>query len=457
MKRFLALASSLTLLAFAIACGGGKFGTSGGTSPSAVFVTGEDAPLPSVVSFFVTINSITLNNATGSVTVLSTPTTVDFGRLVGLRSLLGFNTVAPGTYTGATFNLSNPVIDYINLAANPPTLSTINGSLGTSAVTVSFPQPMVVANNGLAGLHMDFDLRDSLATDVNGQITGVVNPVIFIQAVSASQAEGQITDFSGSVISVSTGNNSFLMQGPWGFQESISVNSQTQYNGSFTLASLPIDGIASVEGNVQPDGSILATAVEAVTTDKAFISGRLLQVNPSSGAVQTLTMYIGEELPAMNGNFAINQVVTFNVSQVSTYDVSFIDNALTSFLFNDSSLEPGQRIFVGGTWDAVTSTFTPDLISLRRQGVVALLVPSSVTVVSGNQGSFQLQNNLLLGWVAQGPFTVNTFAGTQFVNTTGLAGLSTAGTAPIVASGLVLKNPISGQPEVFAHRVVVLP
>jgi hypothetical protein len=457
MKRFLALTTLLTSLVFAIACGGGSFGTSGGTSPSAVFVTGEDAPLPSVVSFFVTINSITLNNGTGSVTVLSTPTTVDFGRLVGLRSLLGFNAVAAGTYTSATFNLSNPVIDYINLGANPPTLSTINGSLGTSAVTVSFPQPMVVANNGLAGLHMDFDLRDSLATDVNGQITGVVNPMIFIQAVSASQAEGQITDFSGSVISVNTGTNSFLMQGPWGFQEAITVNSQTQYNGSFTLASLPVDGIVSVEGNVQADGSILASEVEAVTTDQAFISGRLLQVNPSSGAVQTITMYIGEELPVMNGSFAINQVVTFNVSQVSSYDVSFIDNALTSFLFNDSSLEPGQRIFVGGTWDAVTSTFTPDLISLRRQGVVGQLVANSVTVGSGNQGSFQLQNNLLLGWVAQGPFTVNTGAGTQFVNTTGLAGLSTAGTSPIVASGLVLKDPVSGLPEVFAHRVVVLP
>src|SRR5271165_1960711 len=162
MKRFLAITTLLTLLAFAIACGGsGSFGNSGGTSPSAVFVTGEDAPLPSVVSFFVTINSITLNNSSGSVTVLSTPTTVDFGRLVGLRSLLGFNTIAPGTYTSATFNLANPVINYINLSTNPPSLGTLNGNLTSSTVTVAFPQAMVVNASGLAGLHMDFDLRDS--------------------------------------------------------------------------------------------------------------------------------------------------------------------------------------------------------------------------------------------------------------------------------------------------------
>jgi hypothetical protein len=89
-----------------------------------------------VVSFFITINSITLNNSSGSVTVLNTPTTVDFGRLVGLRSLLGFNTVAAGTYTSATLNLSNPVINYVNLSTNPPSLGTINGSLTSSTVTV---------------------------------------------------------------------------------------------------------------------------------------------------------------------------------------------------------------------------------------------------------------------------------------------------------------------------------
>lgn len=409
----------------------------------------------SVVSFFVTINSITLNNSSGSVTVLSTPTTVDFGRLIGLRSLLGFQTISPGTYTSATFNLANPVINYINLSTNPPSLGTIQGTLTLSTVTVNFPQAMVVNPNGLAGLHMDFDLRDSLQVDQTGQITGQVTPVIFVKAVSASAADGEITDFTGSVVSVSGSTNSFLLQGPWGFQEKINVNSSTQYNGSWTLASLTTGAIASVIGEVQPDGSILASAVEVITTDKAFISGRLLQVNPSSGPVQTVTMYIGEELPAMSGNFALGQVVTFDVSAVQTYDVSFINNWLTNFVFDNSSMVGGQRIFVGGSWSSSTTTFTPDLISLRRQGVVGLLVANSVTVTNGNAGSFQLQNNGLLGWVAQGPFTVDTNNATLFFNVTGLSSLSSAGTTPIVVGGLVLKNQTSGLPEVYAHRVIV--
>jgi hypothetical protein len=149
--------------------------------------------------------------------------------------------------------------------------------------------------------------------------------------------------------------------------------------------------------------------------------------------------------------------VTFDVSAVSTYDVCFINNWLTSFVFNNSSMVAGQRIFVGGTWNNSTATFTPDLISLRRQGVVGVLVANSVTINNGNQGSFQLQNNGLLEWVAQGPFTVNTSNSTNFFSVAGLSGLANAGTAPIVAVGLVLKNQNTGLPEVYAHRVRVLP
>jgi len=454
MKRYFLSLIWLPLLVMSVACGSSGSGDASNGSP-AVFVTGEDAPLPTVVSFNITLNTITLTNQSGkTVTVLSQATTVDFGRLMGLRSLLGFSSVPAGTYTSATFNMASPIIDYINLSANPPSLGTMNGTLTNSSVTVSFPQAMVVGNNGLAGLHMDFDLRDSLQTDQTGQITGMVNPVITIAAVSATDEEGEITDFTGALVSTDTMHNTFRMQGPWGFQETIAVNAQTQYNGTFSLTSLPTDGIISVVGRVQADGSILARAVEVVTTDAAFISGRILQLTPSSGPVQNLTMFIGEELPAMSGNFARGQVLTFDVSQVTNYDVCFIDNWLTNFVFNSSSLVAGQRIFVGGTWDSTTATFTPDMISLRRQGVVGQLTPNSVSVTNGNQGSFKLQNDGLLGWVAQGPFTVNTSNGTTFINVSGLSGLSSA-TPPITASGLVLD--VAGQPQVYAQRVAVRP
>ncbi|HEX8815682.1 MAG TPA: DUF4382 domain-containing protein [Terriglobales bacterium] len=464
MKRLCAVTFMLALAGLAIGCGvsnssnsgnGNNGGNGGGSTPQpqGVFIVGEDAPIPTVVDFNITINKITLNNNSGSVTVLSTPTTVDFGRLIGLRSLLGFNQVTPGTYTTATFSLASPVIEYINLGTNPPSLGTINGTLTNPTVTVAFPTAMVVTSAQLGGLHMDFNLRKSLQTNVAGQMTGVVNPTIYINAVSASSQEGQVTEFTGSLVSVNSQASTFLMQGPWGFQEVIDVNSETQFNGSYNFGSMPASGIVSVVGAVQDDGSILASQVEIITTDKAFISGRVLQVVPSAGPAQTMTMYIGEELPAMSGNFARGQVVTLDISQISNYDVCFLNNPITNAVFNSSEMVAGQRIFVGGSWQS--SVFTPKMISLRRQGVVGQLVAGSVKVTDINRGSFELHNNGLLGWVASGPFTVNTFNRTNFVNVDGLSGLSSAGTAAISTGGLVLN--VNGEPQVFAGHVTILP
>jgi hypothetical protein len=454
MRRLFSFPGFLALTALTlIGCGGGSSTSGGSTKPASIFVTAEDAPLPSVVSFYITINSITLSNSSTSVTVLSTPTTVDFGRLMGLRSLLAFNTVAPGTYTSATFTLANPVIDYINLSTTPPSMGMLNGTLTSSAVTVAFPsqKPLVVGSNGLAGLHMDFNLRQSLALDGAGQITGTVNPTVDVMAVSASDDLGEITDFGGSILSVNTSANSFTIQGPYGFEEVIAVNSQTQYSGTFTLASLPTDAIVSVEGTVQADGSILASSVEVTTTDKAFISGRILAVNPGP----VVTMFVGEELPNLSPTIPVDTVYTVNLKAVTQYDICFFDNWFTQQLFSSSTLVVGQRIFVGGTFQS--GVFTPDLVSLRRQGVYGSLVANSVNIVSGNQGSFQMQNDLLMSYAAGGPFTVDTGNGTKFENINGLSGLQAAGATNLVARGLVFKDPVSGKPVVWAHRVRVLP
>jgi Domain of unknown function (DUF4382) len=461
MKRFFSLAGLLALALTFAGCNGVSNPSSQTQNSAQVFATGEDAPVSSVVAFNITINSITLNNGTTTAQVLSTPTSVDFGRLVGLRSLLGFNTVAPGTYTSATFTFatSNPVpsINYVDLTTNPPSIGTATGTLSNAKVTVAFPAsaPLVVASNGMAGLHMDFDLRQSLAMDGSGNLvinngSIAITPVLDVMAVSASSDLGQITEFTGNLVSVNTSGNSFLLQGPYGFQETIDVNSSTLYNGSNTLSSLMANGIASVEGTVQSDGSILASAVELITTDQAFISGRILAVSPGP----VVTMFVGEEL-GTSTTIPVDSVYTVNLSAVSQYDICFIDNWFTNQLFSPSSLVVGQRIFVGGTYQS--NVFTPDMVSLRRQGVVGSLVASSVKIASGNQGSFQMQNDALMSYSAGGPFTVYTGAKTLFVNINGLSGLQAAGATNLISRGLVFYDPLTQKPIVWAGRVRVLP
>jgi hypothetical protein len=97
------------------------------------------------------------------------------------------------------------------------------------------------------------------------------------------------------------------------------------------------------------------------------------------------------------------------------------------------------------------------MVSLRRQGTIGNLVANSVDVVNNNQGNFELSNDGLLEFAANGPFTVQTGNQTLFLNVDGLSGLSSAGSANILARGIVLKDPTTGLPQMWAHRVRVLP
>jgi len=460
MKRLLTLLSLAALTLILFACSGTSSSSSSGTSGTpqgGVFVTGEDAPLPSVYAFNITFNKVTLNNSSSTVTALSTATTVDFVRLLGVRSMLSFNSVAPGTYTSATFTLSNPVIYYLNTGTTPPSVAQVpNASLTSPTVTVSFPAgaPLVVGANGLVGLHLDFDLRKSLEMS-GGQVTGVVNPTMFVTAVQATDTNfGTITDLVGGLVGPPTVNGnagSFILQGPYGFQLTIDVNSSTSFNPGWTLANMTAPAIVAVEGAVQSDGSILASAVEVISTNQAFISGRILSVSPGP----VVTMFVGEELPAL-GSIPVDSVQTIDLTQVpsNAYAICFIDNPVTAGLFGPSNLVVGQRILIAGSYSG--STFTPAWVSLRLQGVVGDLVANSVNVtVAPNQGSFGLQNNLLLGYLLGGPLTVNTGNLTNFVNINGLSGLSTAGQTNLVVYGLILDQ--GGTPVMYAGRVRILP
>jgi hypothetical protein len=461
MKRLLGTVLLLALAMLGAGCSGTSTSSSNSSSqPAAVFVTGEDAPLASVVGFNVTINSITLNGNNSSPQVLSTATTVDFARLLGLRSPLGFNSVPADTYNSATFSLSNPVISYVDMTTTPPSLSTINGqfspttsSATQTTVTVDFPSPLVVGPSGLAGLRMDFDIRQSVAVDGSGQITGMVNPTIYIRAVKASDSDGQVTDLMGGLVSVNAAGNSFVLQGPYGHQLTIDVNSSTQFNSGWNINDLATPAVVGVQGSFQADGSLMASNVEVITTSQAFLSGRVLAVNPTSGPVQQITMWVGETSADLVSD--VDTIQTINVAAVTQYDMCFFDNLFTNALFNDQTVIVGQRIFIGGSYSS--SIFTPQMISLRFQGVYGTLTQNSVAITNGNAGTFQLQNDALIGYSLGGaPLNVATGNGTLFINTTGLSALQADGSTPLVAGGLLFVNPLNNTP-VLAAAVVATP
>ena len=318
MKKIFALtAAALLATLVLVGCGSNSSTTlSQGAQPANVFVTGEDAPLSSVVGFDLTINSITLNGKNNSPQVISTPTTVDFARLLGLRSPLAFNAVPADTYSSATFVLANPVISYVDMTQTPPALNKINGTLPQSpyTLTVNFPKPMVVGSNGLAGLKAELDIRQSVAVDGTGQVTGVVNPVIYVKATKASDPDGQVTDLMGGLVSVNTASNSFVLQGPYGRQLTIYVNSSTQFNSGWSINDLATPAFVAVQGAFQADGSLMASGVEVITTAQSFLSGRVLAMTTNaSNQVQQITMWVGETGADMVSD--VDTIQTIDVSR----------------------------------------------------------------------------------------------------------------------------------------------
>src|SRR6202050_1852806 len=177
----------LMLLAVLGLCSCGGSSSSSNPAPNgqaSVFTIGTDAPLPTVISSQSMVTGVTLNNGTTNVSVLSAPQVVDFAQLSGLHQLLDLSAVPTGTYTSATVTLASPVIGFIYTTQNPPVINTINGTLSEASVPVTFATPFVLSDAQLVGLRMEFDLRKSLATDVNGQITGAVNPVFHMQLLA---------------------------------------------------------------------------------------------------------------------------------------------------------------------------------------------------------------------------------------------------------------------------------
>lgn len=460
MKRlFLAILIISTIIL--TACGGGAGSTSSFTSVTSttptgtVYMTGSDAPLPSVLAFQLTVNSLTLSNATSSVALITEPTTIEFSRLLGLRTLLALNSVPAGTYDKIAISISAPVISYLNISANPATVGTINGTLTATSGTFTLPTPLTVGANGLAGFHFHFNLRDSIGVDsVTGQITGTVNPHMMIRPLSVGDDDAQIDELRGAFVSADVAHNTFVMQRIHGRDVTIRVNTSTVWDGTDSINTLSSPATVEVSGKVQADGSILADQVQVITRDKGFVSGLVLGAQPLTGAADSFTLLVREEMPGIAG-VDVGKPATLSVVTATRFDIYAMRMPVEAFLFNRSQLVVGQRVSVGGLLDTTTTpaTFSTRRVVLHRQGLEGKYAAGSLVVNSGNVGEFKIAADGLFGYLFGAPVKVVTSANTRFLGgLTSLSDVASTGTSPIFVVGLLLKDG-AGNPVFVAQAI----
>ncbi len=459
LRVFLTVAATACVVGCSAGSGSAPSQSTGSTANSAqtgsVYVLGTDAPLPSVVSFSVSVQSITLSNGTSTpVSILNGAQTVDFARFNGLNTLLDFNSIPAGTYTTATITLGSGTLGYLNTTPSAaPTIATMPATLTQPVVTINLASPFVVNAGDMDALRFDFDLRKSIQVDGNGQITGQVTPVLNLTALSANDPERYIDEFDAGVVSTDPASSTFVIQGPHGRQYTVQLSANTEFENNETIANLTTSSIIQVSGSFVPNSqTINADCVGILSQDGYWAAGLVTYVTPAQGAASSLNMYVRAELPASTG-LTLGQIANINLTGNENYFVYKLHTPLTNFFFNPSLLIPGQHISIGGpaSGAANAQSVTTHRIVLRHEGHAGQWVVGSTN--TGN-GTFSFNSDGLAGVLFNGPVTVYTTPITQYLG--GLSGLSDlSGNAAISLRvvGLVLKNPATQRPVFVARSV----
>ena len=461
--KFLSIAS-LSLTAFALLISGcvsslvGNPGNSSDALSGPAFVVGTDAPVASVVSFSVPVESVTATDSSGTtMSLISGTPTVDFARFNGLQTLLDINDVPEGTYTSISITIGTPTIGYLNVpASGAPRIQTQVGTYPASASTYTYTAalatPLVIVHGGTpVGLRVDFDLHQSVQVDGSGNFTGQVTPVFDVKTVGVGNSGAYIDSFVAAVVSVNTSGQSFVVQGPHGEQFTINVNGQTEWEGNDSISSLTTSSIVEVSGTLdKADQTLDAEDVAILSQNGFYAGGQITYVQPSSGPASNFDLYVRGLLPTSTG-LTLGQIAQVDLSGSEKYFIYEWHNPLTQFLFNQSSLLPGQHVSVGGPATGATNAqdVTAKRVVLRHWGFNGTVVPNSVNTTNG---TFQMQINGFVGLLIPQTVTVYTANPTDFRDgLTGLGSLTNGEDIRVV--GLLVKDPLSGNTVLLAHYV----
>jgi len=458
--RMLSLSLAITLplsLGLLNGCGTTVGSSAGGSISSAntgsAFVIGTDAPRAGVVSFAVQVMTVDAIDSNGnSVSLLSGSPTVDFARYNGLQTLLDMNNVQAGTYNSISVTFGTGTIGYLQMQSGAaPTIQTMPAVLTTSTVQQILATPLVVAQTGPVGIRLDFDLWKSILVDSNGQITGQVTPTLNIKAIAPTAPEAYIDEFDTGVVSVDAAGQSFIVQGPHGRQWTINVNGQTEWENNETLSDLTTSSIVQISGTLdRADSTIDADEVAILSQNGFYAAGQVTYVQPASGEASSFDLYVRGLLPTTTG-LSLGQIGQVDLGGNEKFFIYWMHNRFTEFLFNSSTLLPGQHVSIGGpaSGAANADAVTCKRVVLRGWGFDGTVVPGSVNT---GAGTFQMKVNGFAGLLIPETVTVYTDGATQFRD--GLSGIGdVSGSTNIRVVGLLIKDPTSGDAVLLARYV----
>ncbi len=351
-----------------------------------------DAPADSVISFEMTITSVSLTTQGGStVTAFSGSREIELAHLAATVEPLALANVPAGTYTKASIGYSGAEITYIPTTGTTPVHKSIAAS-GTATITPA--SPVTIGPNANI-LSIDMNLANSITFDASGNPTAV-NPQFSISSTMvASEAgedeeSGEVEDAVGTVSAAPANNQFTLNLQTTGQSATFNVDANTEFSDGLTAFTDIKQGmLLRVDASTGTNGSFNAKKVELVEASGSDVEGLVTSI---TGAPVTSFGVIAVD-GAGSGMSAtvIGTPVTVTVTNSTQFraNTDHINlSGLSTLVFSGSAnLAPGQHVEIESAAPVSTGAATADKVTLVKQ---ALSGTASAIAITGGTGTFTL-------------------------------------------------------------------
>ena len=469
--RLARISGAVLLAGVLTSCSSSSTSTTSSTPPTGTLITiVTDVPICNAISANVVVQDLNFTQVQGGARVPYLNTTSAFAPEIrlNLQQLRDFSTilytfpVRAGSYSEADISF-----ELAQLAAYDPTLSppihTFVPSFTNANPIVPINPPLIITANQANVMVVDFDVLRMLATDVAGNLTGKITPLLNITQLSATSPGGaanpngfiELDDLWGFVRSVSTTNTTSNASYTGSFQMQflspstadapevpVNMTATTSKVGFADLGHLLPNSYVEVDAILDGQGNLAAKTVEVqavenpfptqsgVTASTALIGPIVSIQTDSAGNPTQLNMWVRDAEPDDTSTLPMDSIFQVDLRANPTYQASIMGPNFANLPFGPNNLAVGQELVVHGAYTRPPATSPPLPFTVEPTAIYLRLQSMQGTLGSMLQiGSDDLTGVFTLApccTLLQGvPLYVVTNNQTAFVNVTGLGGLNT--------------------------------
>ncbi len=377
MKRvpFVTLFSVVFALALTLAgCGGN------GSSTPPLQTTGTTAQIgfgdavgDNVAKLEMTVSSITLTGVAPTTTtgnLLAAPGEIEFVHTAGTIEPFSVGKIPPGTYSAATFTVSNPELTVVNAGVVTKTAAT----LASGTFTVTFASNITV---GTTPFFLNFDLDITKSVDLT-KTPAVITPTLTVTTSTVPADDngedhdnGECDDVHGSVTAINAPN--FTISTTSGTSLTFATDANTKFNDGLTqLSDLKVNDVVEVDAVTKTDGTKLATKIEREGANEGQETEGIISALDNPLTKITIAHQVDSSKSATPPT-----TVDITVNASTVYSVRADKLNVTPPLFDATHIGAGQRIEADA--DGTTAPIVAKKVKLREQALVGTVSNASAT------------------------------------------------------------------------------